>query len=355
MKTATGYPSFEKESFEAMEGVWFFLALKNHLPHDGDYILRKIYDEELIVRNGGGQIRVFLNRCIHRGAPIFNEERGNASMKCNFHGWSFGDDGNIAGIPFDKYYYHLDEQRPCLKLIEFKIACVGGFIFMNFSPDPPPINQQFTSAVLTALAEISEKLDDFASFAEIRAECNWKYLCEITMDPLHVPFVHSNTFAKLRPFKPGNVDKVDNFKEKSKLVEMSTISEQRRDAVPLYPWRKNVNRWGSRDVYIDFMIFPNLHLVTSDGGYSFSYEAYFPVNFGATKIEYMFTTAKRDSDNVYFPIIHLESMKVGMKIYLEDVVMAESLQKNSNSFFDGNNPGSYEVGIYRFRNFFKAD
>ena len=125
------YPSFEKESQEALDGVWFFIGLSNQLPNNGDYLIRKIYDEELIVRNSNGNIKAFLNRCIHRGAPIFNNMRGNSTIKCQFHGWSYDDNGKVSGIPFNEYYYHLDKNCENLRLIEYPIERIGKFIFMN--------------------------------------------------------------------------------------------------------------------------------------------------------------------------------------------------------------------------------
>jgi phenylpropionate dioxygenase-like ring-hydroxylating dioxygenase large terminal subunit len=223
---------------------------------------------------------------------------------------------------------------------------------MNFSPIPPLIQNQFSEKILSTLIDISGFLDDYSSISNIQADCNWKYLYEITIDTLHVPFVHSQTLNKLRPFKPESIVSRKITEEKEKLIELSGIYSQAREPVKLYPWRRNVKRWRNEDFYLDILIFPNLHLVTPDGGFSFSWEAYFPMDYKATKIEYGFTTAKRTSNFSYLPIIHLESMRAGMKIYLEDVVMAENLQRNESIIYNLNNPGSYEEGIYKFRNYF---
>jgi phenylpropionate dioxygenase-like ring-hydroxylating dioxygenase large terminal subunit len=348
------YPSFEKESQEALDGVWFFIGLSNQLPNNGDYLIRKIYDEELIVRNSNGNIKAFLNRCIHRGAPIFNHMRGNSTIKCQFHGWSYDDNGKVSGIPFNEYYYHLDKNCENLRLIEYPIERIGKFIFMNFSPEPPAINAQFSENIFALLDEISQYLDDYTSVSDIEADCNWKYLYEITIDPLHVPFVHSQTLNKLRPFKPEKIPIKVITNNKSSLSELSVAYSQARDPVNVYPWRQNVKRWQNKDIYLDVLIFPNLHLVSPDGGFCFSWEAYFPLNYQSTKIEYGFATAKRTSNFSYLPIIHLESMREGIKIYLEDIEMAEKLQKKQSSIYDRTMPGSYEEEIYKFRNFFRS-
>ena len=344
------YPSFEEESRNAMEGIWFFVGLTSQLPNDNDYFIRKIYSNEMIVRKREGNIKIFNNRCIHRGSPLFSMPTGNSNLKCPFHGWSFNDSGQLSAIPFNESYYDVDNIE-CQSLEEYNIELLGEFIFVNYSPNPPPIYEQFNTSEIDILKDISNYLDAHKSSTLIEAACNWKYLYEITIDPLHVPFVHHKTLNKLRPFKPEKA--LFNYaSEISSIKDFSGVYETTRDPVKLYPWRQHVKRWTSKDVYIDIIIFPNLHLVTSDGGYSFSYEAFYPQDFNNTVVQYVFTTAKRIRDYSYFPVIHLESMRVGLDIYLEDIEMAERLQRTSLNYSNVNFQAKYEGKIYQFRNYF---
>ena len=333
-----------------MDGVWFFVGLTSQLPNDNDYFVRKIYSNEMIVRNRAGIIKIFNNRCIHRGSPLFTKPTGNSNLKCPFHGWSFNDAGQLFAIPYNDCYYDV-EKLECLTLDEYRVELIGEFIFVNYSPNPPPISDQYDSSVLDILISISKHLDLEKSSTLIEAACNWKYLYEITVDPLHVPFVHHKTLNKLRPFKPEKA--AFNYpKEISSIKDFSGVFETPRDPVKIYPWRQYVNRWESKDVYVDIIIFPNLHVVTPDGGYSFSYEAFYPKDFNNTIVQYVFTTAKRIRDYSYFPVIHLESMRLGLEIYLEDIEMAERLQRTSKNYSKVNFQAKYEGKIYQFRNYF---
>jgi phenylpropionate dioxygenase-like ring-hydroxylating dioxygenase large terminal subunit len=345
------YPSFEEESRSAMDGVWFFVGLTSEISNDGDYFLRKIYSNEMIVRNANGLICAFNNRCAHRGANLFTDKYGNSNLKCPFHGWIYNNEGGISSIPFNNYYNIKNKQ--CLKLNSYKTELIGCFIFVNYSPSPQPLSAQFDISIINFLIDISMHLDSYKSSTTFEAACNWKLLYEITIDPLHVPFVHHSTLNKLRPFKPKKNVQPLITEQLTNIKELSGLSETNREPVNLYPWRNHVKRWKNQDVYIDVVIFPNLHLVTPDGGFSFSYESFFPVNYHSTLIQYVFTTAKRKSNYAYFPVIHLESMRQGLEVYLEDIVIAENLQKTSSNYIKDNNPGIYEENIYRFRNFFR--
>lgn len=344
-------PSFEEESRNALTDVWFFVGLKSQISNNGDYFKVRIYSNEMIIRNGDGIISAFNNRCTHRGAPIFFDPQGNSNLKCPFHGWSFDNEGHISAIPF-RNYFDL-ELNECLNLTQYKVELIGQFIFVNYSPSPKALTSQFDMNIINVLEDISDHLDSYKSSTSFKAECNWKLLYEITIDPLHVPFVHNNTLNKLRPFKPSKIIVKKDNNSYIDIKELSGISETPREPVNLYPWRNHVKRWRDIDVYIDIVIFPNLHLVTADGGFSFSYESFFPINYHSTLINYVFTTALRKSNYSYFPVIHLESMRQGLNVYLEDIFIAEELQKTSLNYNKKINQGIYENNIYRFRDYFK--
>ena len=53
-----------------------------------------------------GAIHVLLNSCRHRGMPVCRYDAGNAaSFICSYHGWSYGLDGALIGVPqFNERY-----------------------------------------------------------------------------------------------------------------------------------------------------------------------------------------------------------------------------------------------------------
>jgi phenylpropionate dioxygenase-like ring-hydroxylating dioxygenase large terminal subunit len=47
-----------------------------------------------------------LNTCAHRGNAVCRAEEGNAkSFLCTYHGWSYGIDGRLKGVPGFKNFY----------------------------------------------------------------------------------------------------------------------------------------------------------------------------------------------------------------------------------------------------------
>lgn len=104
---------------------WYFICHLEEIPHTGDFITVQIFQEPLVaVHQVDGTIRVFLNVCTHRQAPVF-EGHGclgaDKSVLCPYHGWAFGVDGQCKNAPganrgelgadFDLKNYSLQEME----------------------------------------------------------------------------------------------------------------------------------------------------------------------------------------------------------------------------------------------------
>jgi phenylpropionate dioxygenase-like ring-hydroxylating dioxygenase large terminal subunit len=53
----------------------------------------------LLVRGSDRVLRAFANICRHRGAPVASGCGHARAFSCPYHGWTYGLDGRLAGIP----------------------------------------------------------------------------------------------------------------------------------------------------------------------------------------------------------------------------------------------------------------
>ena len=86
-----------------LERNWYFICRATEIPKPGDFVTVQIFQEPLVaVRQADGTIRVFLNVCTHRQAPVF-EGHGCIGVDklalCPYHGWAFGIDGHCKNAP----------------------------------------------------------------------------------------------------------------------------------------------------------------------------------------------------------------------------------------------------------------
>ena len=74
---------------------------ETQIPEPGDYFISYIgEDQVIVVRGEDRQVRVLLNSCRHRGNALCRAELGNTkTFVCSYHGWTYGLDGKLIGIP----------------------------------------------------------------------------------------------------------------------------------------------------------------------------------------------------------------------------------------------------------------
>ena len=189
---------FELERERVFGEAWMFLAHESEIPNPGDYVVRRIVDDSfIVVRDSRGQVRVHFNMCLHRGMQVCRAEFGNAShFRCAYHGWSYRNDGSLAGLPFhqDAYGGDLglprDEQR---LLAPARVDAYNGLIFASMSSAAPPLREYLGDFAfyLDMYTRQSETGVELRGPQRWRVPVNWKIGCEnFVGDMYHTPYTH---------------------------------------------------------------------------------------------------------------------------------------------------------------------
>jgi phenylpropionate dioxygenase-like ring-hydroxylating dioxygenase large terminal subunit len=176
---------------------WVFVGHESETPEPGDWVTRRLGRENVImVRDKDGALHVVANRCSHRGNALCWQERGNAkSFQCTYHGWTFGLDGSLRGIP---YPGGIGRGREALPLDRpGQVETYRGFVFANVSGDAGPLSQHLGAGG----TELIDRLCDLSPTGSIRLsagwighaiQSNWKMWPESDNDGYHLDFVHAS-------------------------------------------------------------------------------------------------------------------------------------------------------------------
>jgi Rieske 2Fe-2S family protein len=196
---------FAEEGERIFARSWNCVARASALARPGDYVLRTVAGESLIIlRDRSGTLRAFFNVCRHRGTRLCEAASGRFSetIQCPYHAWTYGIDGRLIGAPqmgdvegFDKRDYPLHAAG---------IAEWEGFIFVNVAAEPEPFDRWLAPMLgrLTRFGLGSLAVGHRATY-EVRA--NWKLVFQNYSECLHCPTIHPQLVAVL-PYQSGAND-----------------------------------------------------------------------------------------------------------------------------------------------------
>lgn len=191
---------FELEMKHIFGRAWLFLCHESQIPKKGDFFEAPMgRDNVLVVRQRDGGIKALLNTCTHRGNAVCRAEEGNVkNFMCTYHGWTFGLDGELVGVPGMSSFYRdeLDKAQHPLRQ-PAQLASYRGFVFATFDPDAPPLEDFLGRTGRLSLDLIAERgdMEVVPGIQKFVLNCNWKFTVDNVFDFYHPQITHMSAIA----------------------------------------------------------------------------------------------------------------------------------------------------------------
>lgn len=191
---------FDLEMKHIFGRAWLFLCHESQIPKRGDFFEAPMgRDNVLVVRQRDGGIKAVLNTCSHRGNAVCRAEEGNVkNFMCTYHGWTFGLDGELVGVPGASTFYRddLDKTKHPLRQVA-QLESYRGFVFGTFDETAPPLADFLGPTGRLGLDLIAERgeVECVPGIQKFVLNCNWKFTVDNVFDFYHPQITHMSAIA----------------------------------------------------------------------------------------------------------------------------------------------------------------
>lgn len=227
---------FAAEMERIFTNGWIFVGHESEVPKPGDVVTRNLGGNPyLLVRDRTGAVGVLANRCSHRGTRLVQAGVTNlGSLQCIFHGWTFGLDGTLRGVPQPGGM--VTPRAECNLDRPGQVAGYRGFIFANLSGTGGSLDAHLGDGgrdLIDWACDLSPvgELDLVAGWIGQESSSNWKMWAESDLDGYHLGILHSSLWRAA----PGSQYEAAVFAGEN--VVTSTTRDRGNGHVELEFWR----------------------------------------------------------------------------------------------------------------------
>ncbi len=183
----------DREVDKIWRKTWQMVCRVEELQSVGDHVVYDIvHDSLIVVRSAPGEIRAYINSCLHRGTLLRTEGGCVNKFRCPFHGFTWSLAGKLTEVPGEWDFAHIRDRN--FDLPQAKVGTWGGFVFINLDPECESLESYLEILPAHFAAFDLEGRWKAAHVAKIMP-CNWKLALEAFIESYHVPCAHSQVMA----------------------------------------------------------------------------------------------------------------------------------------------------------------
>ena len=244
---------YAQEQERLFARAWLFVGHDSQIPNPGDFFVSGMGEESVILcrdRATGqarglkahGAIHVFLNSCRHRGMKVCRYDEGNTAVfTCPYHGWSYGADGRLAGVPYFREAYHSGLDRSQWGLVEVAQLCnYKGAVFATWDRAAPPFAEylgefaRYLDLTLDSWDGGEGGIEVLGGIQKWLIPCNWKFPAEnFCGDSYHNISHRSVDLAGIGPSGSGRRDMRE--REMARRLQVSFYERGHQTGIYLMP------------------------------------------------------------------------------------------------------------------------
>jgi len=319
--------------------TWQVIGRTDQIQKPGDFLTFTVAGEPIVaVRGSDGQLRAFYNVCRHHAAAVVTESCGHAQiLHCPYHGWNYGLDGSLKGMPEFEGVKGFD--RSANGLVPVKVATWEKFVLVNLDPNAEPV-ERFLGRIMQRMAPLEVTKLHYVASRQYDIACKWKVFVDNYLDGgYHVPHLHKGLNSVL-DYKQYTIENEDRY-----CLQSSPMVSSDEDAAT------GATRKGDRAWY--FWQYPNF-MINCYAGYMDT-NLVIPVDVDHCRVifDFYFGEVATEAARKY----NEESIAVGDRVQSEDLGICEAVQRGlkSRAYGAGRLSVRREAGEHLFHRLLAAD
>ena len=327
------------ESENVFSKTWQVIGRTDQIQKPGDFLTFTVAGEPIVaVRGTDGQLRAFYNVCRHHAAAVVTEPCGHAQiLHCPYHGWNYGLDGSLKGMPEFEGVKGFD--RGANGLVPVKVATWEKFVLVNLDSNAEPV-ERFLGRIMQRMAPLEVTKLHYVASRQYDIACNWKVFVDNYLDGgYHVPHLHKGLNSVL-DYKQYTIENEDRY-----CLQSSPMVSSDEDAAT------GATRKGDRAWY--FWQYPNF-MINCYAGYMDT-NLVIPVDVDHCRVvfDFYFGEIATEAARKY----NEESIAVGDRVQSEDLGICEAVQRGlkSRAYGAGRLSVRREAGEHLFHRLLAAD
>ncbi|MGC1652729.1 MAG: aromatic ring-hydroxylating dioxygenase subunit alpha, partial [Candidatus Sulfotelmatobacter sp.] len=170
--------------------TWQLVARTEQVKTPGQFVSTFVAGEPVVVvRGSDGALRAFYNVCRHHAAAVVTEPCGQASLlHCPYHGWNYGLDGSLKGMPEFEGVENFDRAQN--GLVPIRVETWECFVFINLDNHASPL-AEFLGGLVQRMDPLGIGKLHYFDRRTYNINCNWKVFVDNYLDGgYHVPHLH---------------------------------------------------------------------------------------------------------------------------------------------------------------------
>ena len=328
----------ELEAQTVFSKNWQLVGRFDQVEMPGQFVTATIAGQPIVVVRGNDDVlRGFYNVCRHHAAAVVTDPCGQTSLlHCPYHGWNYGLDGSLKGMPEFDGVKNFERQQN--GLIPVKAETWEKFVFVNLDLHADSL-PNFLGGLVKRVAPLGiGRLRHFDT-RTYDIHCNWKVFVDNYLDGgYHVPHLHKGLNSVL-DYKEYTIENEDRY-----CLQSSPMVAGKEDAAT------SSTRQGDRAWY--FWQYPNL-MINCYEGYMDT-NLVLPVDVDHCRVIFDFyfadvSEARREYNQ--------QSVAVGARVQDEDLGICEAVQRGlkSRAYGAGRLSVRREAGEHLFHRLLAAD